>query len=111
MADDEEDLPNTSNIWARRHQVKGPGSTEPTYAALLSLPASNADSERCFSMVKKIDSEDCSYLERSTVASLLTLKPSDDQIKLAVQQYNEGSMYIWRTLVVVRSLTTSKENL
>lgn len=68
--------------------------------ALLALPASNADSERCFSMVWKIDSEDRSHLHR---ASLLTLKvnvddncfnykPSEEMLKLnksAVRQYNE----------------------
>ena len=61
------------------------------------LPASNADSERCFSMVRKIDSEDRSHLERSTIASLLTLKldvddhcygfkPSEELLKLKLSQ-------------------------
>ena len=64
----EENLPNTGDVdefWARLHQVRGLGSNEPIYAtllvlvrALLALPASNCDSERCFSMVRKIDSED-----------------------------------------------------
>ena len=46
---------------ARLHQVRGPGSAEPTFStllvlvhALLALPASNADSEHCFSMVQKL---------------------------------------------------------
>ena len=43
--------------------------------ALLALPASTSDSERCFPMVPKIDSEDRSHLECTTVASLLALKP------------------------------------
>lgn len=108
-----EDLPDTNDVddfWAKLHQIKGPGSSELTYStllvlvrALLALPASNADSERCFSMVRKIDSEDRSHLHRSTVASLLTLKinvddecfnfqPHEDMLKLnksAVRQYNE----------------------
>ena len=108
-----EDLPDTDDVdefWAALHEVVSPGSSEPTFTtmlilvrALLSLPASNADSERCFSMVRKIDSEDRSHLERSTVASLLTLKinvdencysfnPSEDLLaanKSAVRHYNE----------------------
>ncbi len=72
--------------------------------ALLALPASNADSERCFSMVRKIDSEERGHLERSTVALLLTLKinvddycydfkPPEELLKLnksAVRHYNEA---------------------
>ena len=109
-----EDLPDTNDVgdfWARVHHIRGPGSTEPTYStllvlvrALLALPASNADSERCFSMVQKIDSEDRSHLEHSTVASLLTLKiniddhcftfeHSEEMFRLnksAVRQYNEA---------------------
>ena len=86
------------------------GSTTPTYStllvlvrALLSLPASNADSERCFSMVRKIDSEERSHLQRGTVAALLSLKinidddcfaykPSAELLRLnksAVRKYNE----------------------
>ena len=75
-----EDLPDTNdldNFWARFHQIRSPGSTKPTYStllvlvcALLAFPASNADNERCFSMVRKIDSEDHSHLEHNTVASL-----------------------------------------
>ena len=111
------DLSDTNDVddfWARFHQIRSPGSTEPTYStllvlvcalrALLTLPASNADSERCFSMVRKIDSEDRSHLERSTVASLLTLKinvddrcftfePSEEMLKFnksAVRQYNKA---------------------
>ena len=80
------DLPQSDDhdvdaFWATMHNVRGMGSSIPTYStllvlirALLALPASNGDSERCFSMVRKIDSEDRSHLERSTVASLLTLK-------------------------------------
>ena len=70
---------------------------------LLARPASNADSERSFSMVRKIDSEDRSHLERSTIASLLTLKlnldencynfePTEDLLKLnksAIWKYNQ----------------------
>ena len=111
---DPEDLPDTNDVddfWAKLHLIKSPGSTESTYAtllvlvrALLALPASNADSERCFSMVRKIDSEDRSHLERSTVASLLTLKidvdescfnyePPEEMLKVnktAVRLYNEA---------------------
>ena len=61
------------------------GSTTPIYSnlltlvrALLALPASNVDSERCFSMVRKIDSEDRSHLDRSTVAALLLMKINAD---------------------------------
>ena len=92
-------------------RLEAQGSAEPTYStllvlvrALLALPASNADSKRCFSMVRKIDSEEHSHLERSTVASLLILKinidnhcyafkPSEELPKLnklAVRQYNEA---------------------
>jgi len=41
-----------------------------------SLPASNTDSDRTFS---KIDSEERSHLERSTVASLQSLKLNNDK--------------------------------
>lgn len=98
-----EDLPKTSDIdvfWEKVHHIKQPVCDEPAYStllvlvhALLALPASNADSERCLSMVRKIDSEDRAHLERTTVASLLTLKvnmdctfydfqPSDELLKL-----------------------------
>ena len=110
---DAADLPEDTNIdtfWGDLHNIKQIGSTTPLYAnllvlvrALLALPASNADSERSFSMVRKIDSEDRSHLERSTIASLLTLKlnldencynfePTEDLLKLnksAVWKYNQ----------------------
>ena len=71
--------------------------------ALLSLPASNAASETCFSMVRKIDTEERSHLDRSTVAALLSLKMNVDEEchnfippkpllelnKSAVRSYNE----------------------
>ena len=86
---DSADLPEHTDVdkfWATLHNVTQIGSTIPLYAnllvlvrALLAIPASNADSERCFSMVRKIDSEDRSHLERSTVASLLALKLNIDQ--------------------------------
>ena len=47
------------SFWAFMHQIKQIGSNTPMYSllltlvrVLLSLPASNADSERCFSMKK-----------------------------------------------------------
>lgn len=65
------------------HNVKQTGSTVPLYAnllklvrALLALPA---NSERSFSMVRKIDSEDRSHLECKPMASLLALKLNVDQ--------------------------------
>lgn len=71
---------------AALHDVKQIGSTVPLYTnllvlvrALLAILASNADSERCFSMVRKIDSEERSHLDRGTVASLLALKLNIDQ--------------------------------
>ena len=106
------DLPQETEVdafWASLHDVKQIGSSIPTYnnllilvRALLSIPASNADSERCFSMVRKIDSAERSHLERSTVASLLSLKlnvdddcfdykPPEDLLKInksAVRNYN-----------------------
>ena len=109
---DKVDLPQETHVdsfWASLHDVKQIGSTTPLYTnlltlvrALLALPASNADSERCFSMVQKIDSEDRSHLERNTVAALLSLKiniddncfayqPPVELLKLnktAVQKYN-----------------------
>ena len=61
---DEDDLPSETDVdsfWASMHQVKHITSSTPLYPnlltlvrALLSLPASNADSERCFSMVREI---------------------------------------------------------
>ena len=85
---DAADLPDDTGVdgfWAELHNIKEIGSTAPQYAnllvlvrALLSLPASNADSERCFSMVRKIDGEERSHLECSTIASLLTLKINVD---------------------------------
>lgn len=109
---EEEDLPQETSVdtfWADMHQVKQIGSSTPLYShlltlvrALLSLPASNADSERCFSMVRKVDSEERGHLERSTVASLLSLKlnidencydynPPEELLKInksAVRKYN-----------------------
>ena len=82
------DLPETSDVdvfWEKVHFIKRPGCDEPIYStllvlilALLALPASNADSERCFTMFREIDSEDRAHLDRSTVASLLTLKVNVD---------------------------------
>ena len=61
--------------------------SQPTLLVLVcALPASNADSERCFSMVHKIDSEDRSHLERNTVASLLTFKINVDVPPLSPQR-------------------------
>lgn len=78
------DLPNTNDIdeiWADFHQVMSVDSSEPSYdtllvliRALLGLPSSNADFEHCFSVIQKIYSVELSHMERSMVASLLTLK-------------------------------------
>ena len=85
---DEDDLPSETDVdsfWGSMHQVKHITSSTPLYPilltlvrALLSLPASNADSERCFSMVRKIDYEERSHLERTTVAALLSMKSNID---------------------------------
>ena len=81
---DPADLPEYTDLdkfWAALHDVKQIGSTVPLYTnllvlvrALLAIPASNADSKRCFSVVRKIDSEERSHLDRGTVASLLALE-------------------------------------
>lgn len=86
---DSKDLPaatDTDLFWAEMHNVKGLSSVSPIYdnllllvRALLSIPASNADSERCFSMIRKIDSEERSQLCRQTIASLLALKLNIDE--------------------------------
>ena len=47
--------------------------------ALQALPTTNADNERCFSKVRRIDSEDRNDIECTTVASLLALKLSADE--------------------------------
>ena len=83
------DLPEHSDVdkfWAAFHNVTQIGSTIPLYAnllvlvrGLLTIPASNADSERCFSSVREINSEDRSHLDCSTVASLLALKLNINQ--------------------------------
>lgn len=110
---DKADLPKVEDVdgfWAALHEIKEMGSATPTYSnllilvrALLALPASNADSERCFSMVRKIDTEERSHLHRSTIGSLLCLKlnvddechnfkPATELLKLnksAVRLYNE----------------------
>ena len=101
---------DVDEFWCSVHNIKSMKSSLPAYSnllvlvrALLSLPASNADSEQCFSMVRKIDSEERSHLERTTVASLLALKlnvdsmcynfkPPSDLLKMnksAVRMYNE----------------------
>ena len=79
---DATDLPENTDVdgfWAVMH-TKQMETNAPCYTnllilvrALIAIPASNADSKRCFSLVRKIDSEDRSHLERSTVASLLCL--------------------------------------
>ena len=68
---DPTDLPLHSDVdmfWAAVHDIKPIGSTVPQYAnllvlirALLTLPASNTDSERCFSMITKIDGEESNH--------------------------------------------------
>ena len=86
---EEADLPQETDVdtfWGAMHKLKQIGSSTPMYShlltlirALLSLPASNADSKRFFSMVRKIDSDERSHLEHSTVASLLCLKLNVDE--------------------------------
>ena len=69
---------DVDSFWASLHSLKHIGSLIPLYPnlilvrALFSPPASNADSERCFSMAWKIDSGERDHLERSTVAALLS---------------------------------------
>ena len=82
---DREDLPGETDVdsfWASLQQIGSPTPLYPNLLilarALLSLPASNADSERCFSMVRKINSEERGHLERSTVAALLSMKLNTD---------------------------------
>ena len=68
------DLPQEEDIdsfLGAMHDVKEVGSATPTYAnlltlvrALLALPASNADRERCFSMVRKIHTEERTQYHR-----------------------------------------------
>ena len=64
-----DDLPETSDVdvfWENVHRIKRPGSVEcvcnfvDTRSCFAVL---NADSECCFSMVRKIDSEDQAHLE------------------------------------------------
>ena len=43
-------------------------------AGLLSIPSSNADSERAFSMLRKIHTDQRSNLDQSTLISLMSLK-------------------------------------
>lgn len=43
-------------------------------AGLLSIPVSNADSERGFSMLRKIHTDQRSNLEQSTIISLMSMK-------------------------------------
>ena len=86
---DPTELPHNGDVntyWEAVHEIKEMGSTQPQYSnllvlvrALLALPASNADSERCFSMIRKIDGEERNHLERSTVAALLSLKLNVDE--------------------------------
>ena len=45
---------------------------------LLSLPYSNADTERVFSMVRKITTEYCSEMEQNTLCALVACKLNDD---------------------------------
>ncbi len=47
-------------------------------AGLLSIPSSNADSERGFSMLRKIHSDQRSNLDHSTIVSLMALKLNYD---------------------------------
>ena len=88
LADPAELLHNSdvNTYWEAVHEIKEMGSTQPQYSnllvlvrALLALLASNADSERCFSMIRKIDGEERNHLERSTVAALLSLKLNVDE--------------------------------
>ena len=67
------------------HQIKHIASLTPMYPnllalvrALLSLPVSNANSECCFSIVRKIDSEERNHLEHTTVVTLLSMKLNID---------------------------------
>ena len=69
---DEVYLPQEDNMdvfWAALHEIKDMGSATPTYSklltlvtALLALLASNSDSECCFSIVRKINTEERSHL-------------------------------------------------
>lgn len=110
---DESDLPQEESIddfWAGMQCVYGIGTTTSLYEnflilvrALLAFPVSNADSDRCFSMIRKIDTEERTHLYRESIASLLCLKINIDddcfsfephadllkQNRSAVRKYNE----------------------
>ena len=47
-------------------------------AGLLTIPCSNADSERGFSILRKIHTEQCSNLDQSTIIALIALKMNCD---------------------------------
>ena len=47
-------------------------------AGLLTIPASNADSERGFSMLRKIHTDQRSNLNQSTIIALMSLKLNSD---------------------------------
>ena len=72
--------PRAGTIWWKVCQMKSLDG-EPRFpclfklmAGLLSIPSSNADSERGFSMLRKIHTDQRSRLDHSTVVSLMSLK-------------------------------------
>ena len=84
--------PRAGSFWWGVGKIKS-FSGEPRFpnlsklmAGLLSIPCSNADSERGFSILRKIHTDQRSNLDQTTIVSLMSLKFNSDncchQVKL-----------------------------
>lgn len=79
-ASEKVEKPRPGTFWQKMSQMKSLDG-EPRFphlsklmAGLLSIPSSNADSERGFSMLRKIHTDQRSNLDQSTLISLMSLK-------------------------------------
>lgn len=70
---EDEFLGSITGCWGERSMTLRPALTK-LMRAVMSLPHSNASSERTFSMLKKIYTDTRSQLKHSTITSLLTVK-------------------------------------
>ena len=76
---------------------------------LLILPHSNADPERLFSMVRKIETDQRKQLDPSTVCDLLSVKINNDNPCYSNQPLMTPTMLISAKSATRRSLSSSAE--
>lgn len=81
-----------AEFWCQRTTRENFPSLSKVMLTLLCIPHSNASSERVFSVVKKIVTEQRSLLHHSTVNALLRVKMNEPRCCVDVKNFDHGAL-------------------